>query len=321
MTTPPTPQTEQHAGAGMSPGTPGYRRPVERRRFLALFGMAGAGAAGGAAALATQAVAGAADPEPQEDPRREQPDLPNRGSHRVVWAVDTTEPVASITFDDGPDPEFTPEILEILRRYDVRTTFFMMGWNASTHPDLARAVVDAGHEIGNHTWTHLNLTFTSPEETFEEIHRGADVIEDVTGVRPLYFRPPRGQMTGFSIRHATMLGTDTIMWSVTRGIPGPGTPEQVRQHLAQHLGPGDIVNLHDGLGRGTFNPGRTFTEELRVRRQVEVEALPAVIEDALGRGLRLGTVSDVLAVERPGSGRPEPVDPGDVASPSGPAGE
>jgi len=255
--------------------------------------------------MATQALAGpvAVAPEPPDhDQPAEQPDLPNRGSHRVIWAIETDEPLAALTFDDGPDPEFTPRVLEILARYEVPATFFMMGWNASTHPELARQVVAAGHEIGNHTHSHENLAFATNEETFEQLHRGHDTIEAVTGVRPRWFRPPRGQLSGFGIRHATMLGVDTVLWSVTRGIPGAGTPREVRDHLVQHVGPGDIVDLHDGLGRGTFNPGRDFTEDLRVRRDVELDALPGAIEQLLERGLRFGTVSDIVAAERPGAG-------------------
>jgi len=277
---------------------------VDRRRFLLLAGAVGSGAAGGAAAMATQALAGPVERVEvpvRADDREEQPDAPNRGTHRVIWAVDTDEPVAALTFDDGPDPEFTPAILDVLARYDLRATFFMMGWNATTHEDLARQVVAAGHEIGNHTWDHQNLAFATNEETYEQLHRGSEAIEAVTGVRPGWFRPPRGQLSGFSIRHATVLGVDTVIWSVTRGPAGPGTPREVRRHLAAEIGPGDIVDLHDGLGRGTFNPGREFTEELRVRRRVEVEALPGAIEDVLARGIRLGTVSDVVAAERPTS--------------------
>lgn len=289
----------------MCDDTAGYAVGMDRRRFLVVAGLLGSGATGGVAAMATQALTGAppadAGSAAAEPRREEQPDVPNRGSHRVIWAIDTDEPVAALTFDDGPDPEFTPIVLDILARYDVRATFFMMGWNAATHDELARAVVAAGHEIGNHTWSHQNLAFANGEETFEQLHRGAEAIEDATGVRPGWFRPPRGQLSGFSIRHATMLGVDTVLWSVTRGVPGAGTPQSVRQHLAQQIGPGDIVDLHDGLGRGTFNEGRQFVEDLRVRRQVEIEALPGAIEDLLGRGLRLGTVSDVVAAERPGS--------------------
>lgn len=296
----------------MNTTRPGMGAGMHRRQFLALAGIAGSGGAG--LALAARAPElpslGATEQAPPE-----QPDLPSSGTHRVIWNVDTTEPLAALTFDDGPDPAFTPEILAILERAGVRATFFMMGWNAVTNPELARAVVDAGHEIGNHTWTHLNLAFTSPEETLEEIHRGADEIESVTGVRPRWFRPPRGQLSGFTIRHASLLGTDTVIWSVTRGVPGSGTPEAVRRHLAENLGPGDIVDLHDGLGRGTFNPGRQFTEDLIARRRVEVDALPGVIEDATARGLRLGSVSDLVAAERPSAGVTRPVHPAAVPDP------
>ena len=278
----------------------GMAPAVDRRRFLALLSIAGTG--GAAATLASQTVGSGAAVRSDEpavaEILQEQPHLPERGSHRVIWAIDTDEPMASLTFDDGPDPEFTPRILEILGRYDVKATFFMMGWNARQHPGLAQQVVAAGHEIGNHTWTHHNLAFATPDETVEQMNRGAAAIEEVTGVRPIWFRPPRGQLSGFAIRQAAVLGTDTVIWSVDRGAPTSATAEGVRRHLGENFGMGDIVNLHDGLGRGTFNPARRFTANLRHRREVEIEALPGVIEDAFARGLQLGTVSELVAVER-----------------------
>lgn len=272
---------------------------VDRRRFLALLGVAGTG--GAAATLATRGPGGGASAPPAdaaEDVLVEQPQLPERGTHRVIWAVETDEPMASLTFDDGPDPEFTPRILDILDRYGVPATFFMMGWNATKHASLAREVVAAGHEVGNHTWSHHNLLYTTPEDTVEQMTRGAAALEDVTGQRPAWFRPPRGQLSGITIRQAAILGTDTVIWSLERGAPSSAPAAEVRRYLGEHLGIGDIVDLHDGLGRGTFNPGRAFTEDLRHRREVEIEALPGVIQDALGRGLRFGTVSDLVAVER-----------------------
>ena len=79
------------------------------------------------------------------------------GQQRLIWSVSTVEPLAALTFDDGPDPELTPRILEVLAEHGVQATFNVMGWNALRHPDLVRAFVAAGHELGNHTWTHQDL--------------------------------------------------------------------------------------------------------------------------------------------------------------------
>lgn len=228
----------------------------------------------------------------------EQPLVPYRGSHRVIWSVDTTEPWAALTFDDGPDPEFTPRILEILADHDVRATFMMMGYNVAQHADLARELVAAGHEVGNHTWTHLNLLREPDHSQHEEILRGHETIEEVTGVVCSLFRPPRGQLTGPSLRQAALLGCDTVLWSVDRGAPGISTPDAVADFVETHFGAGDIIDLHDGLGRGTFHPDADFAETSRQRREVEIDALPRILADAAERGLRVGRVADVLAVER-----------------------
>lgn len=95
------------------------------------------------------------------------------GQQRLIWSVSTAEPLAALTFDDGPDPELTPRILEVLAEHGVRATFNLMGWNALRHPDLARAVVAAGHELGNHTWTHQDLAFQSARQTGRQLERAA----------------------------------------------------------------------------------------------------------------------------------------------------
>ncbi len=294
----------------MTGGGSGYHgRVMHRRRFLALAGAAGAaGAAGLAGTVASRA-------EAAENPTIvaargpgdiDQASFPQRGHHRVIWSVAVTDPVAAITFDDGPDPAYTPRILEALDAAGVHATFFMMGHCVQRWPDLAREVVARGHEIANHTWTHLNLSFESPERTEEEMVRGTQLIEDTLGVRCRYFRPPRGQLTGSTIRYAADLGQDTVIWSVTRGVHGTGTPEAVASHVRRFLGPGDVLILHDGVGRAYFDPDAPFAQVNRDRREVEVRALPQMLEEAADRGLILGTVSDVLAVEAPGRPQPEP---------------
>jgi peptidoglycan-N-acetylglucosamine deacetylase len=263
---------------------------MRRRAFLAGGGAAVAGLAGGPALLdwrderqvrelsASAAAAGQ-----------------RLGQQRLIWSVSTVQPLAALTFDDGPDPELTPRILQLLAEHGVQATFNVMGWNALRHPDLVRAVVGAGHELGNHTWTHQDLAFQSALQTGRQLERGREAIEQAAGVRPRFFRPPRGNLTGSAIQCAAELGYDVLLWSVTRGSAGVGSPASVADHLARTVAPGDVVALHDGIGRATFQPRGLGAHELRARRRVEVQALPVALERLLGRGLRLVTVSALLA--------------------------
>jgi peptidoglycan-N-acetylglucosamine deacetylase len=221
------------------------------------------------------------------------------GRRQLIWSVPTAAPLAALTFDDGPDPELTPAILAVLARYGVHATFNVMGWNAIRHPDLVRAVLDGGHELGNHTWTHQDLAVQSPAATWRQLEDGLAAIQRTAGVRPRFFRPPRGELTGTALQAAARLGHDILLWSVTRGPAGVGTARAVADHLATAVGPGDVVGLHDGIGRATFDRGGADARFLRARRRVEVAALPAAIERLQARNLCLVGVSALLdAAER-----------------------
>ncbi|HKQ02418.1 MAG TPA: polysaccharide deacetylase family protein [Actinomycetes bacterium] len=265
---------------------------MRRRAFLGGGAAALAGLAGGPALLDRRG-----ERQVRELSASAVPVAPGRrlGQRRLIWSVSTVKPLAALTFDDGPDPELTPRILEVLAEHGVRATFNVMGWNTLRHPDLVRAVVAAGHELGNHTWTHQDLAFQSALQTRRQLEWGREAIERTAGVRPRFFRPPRGNLTGSAIQSAAELGYDVLLWSVTRGSAGVGTPAAVADHLARTVAPGDVVALHDGIGRGTFHPRDRGAQELRARRLVEVQALPAALERLLGRGLRLVTVSALLA--------------------------
>lgn len=266
---------------------------MERRRFLTLTGLGALGS------LAGTRFATARRENEEEELVQAEVDPPSSGLQRVVWSVDTDEPVASLTFDDGPDPAYTPRILEILDRYDVKATFMVMGFNAVKHPRLLKDVIDAGHEIGGHGWKHLNLTEASVEDTRLEIEYGTKVIEDVAGTPLRIFRPPYGRFSEEAVKFLGHAGQDLIVWSVTRGDLGWKDPRRIASHVAREVQPGGIVDLHDGLGRGTFYPDAEFTERIRERRKTEVDALPRMIREMRDKGLRLGTVSDVLAAWRP----------------------
>ena len=217
------------------------------------------------------------------------------GTRRVVWSTTVTEPVAAITFDDGPTPEFTPRILQALDRAGVTATFNVMGWNAVHHPELLREVVAAGHEIGNHTWTHRDLTSLSAAETREELVRCKDEVEALLGRPFTSFRPPRGEVTGYALRVAAELGYDTYIWSVTRG-PGDRTSvAEIGEYMGRTVVPGDVLGLHDGIGRGTFSPGAAFARALSRRRELEVRALPAALARIADRGITLTSANRLLA--------------------------
>jgi peptidoglycan/xylan/chitin deacetylase (PgdA/CDA1 family) len=263
---------------------------MDRRRFLTHLGAGGAGiAVGGLGAYEL--------PRPRPtallDPGRELADLATPGGpparlrrSQLVWSVDTDKPYVALTFDDGPDPEFTPRILDVLDQYQVKATFNVMGYNAIHHADLLEAEVKAGHEIGNHTWTHRDLAFETADSTLVQLRRGREAIEQVAGVPIRFFRPPRGELTGTACRYAAELGYDILLWSATRGSYGFTQPRQVADYVVRTLVPGDILGLHDGIGRGTFNRSGPGARVLIEQRETEVRALPDLLERSLRRGIR-----------------------------------
>jgi peptidoglycan/xylan/chitin deacetylase (PgdA/CDA1 family) len=266
---------------------------LNRRGFLAgaTAGVAGLATGGGAwgldrrGDLKSRELAGSAGPSGSGRPL---------GQRRLIWSVPTTAPLVALTFDDGPDPELTPRILEILAASNATATFNLVGWNATRHPELVRAVIAAGHELGNHTWTHLDLARQPASQTRWELQNGCQAIQAVAGVRPRWFRPPRGELNGAAVRVAAELGQDVLLWSVDRGPGGVATPAAVADHLARAVGPGDVIGLHDGIGRGAFDPDGRLAWRLRARRLVELAALPVALRRLQARGIRLISASALV---------------------------
>lgn len=272
---------------------------MKRRQFLARAGAAAGGlSAGGGAFIArgrhgAEAEQSSSDAESSSDSGDDEVADPRRGMQEIIWSVTTGAPAAALTFDDGPHPYLTPTILDVLDRYDVKATFMAMGYSAQQHPDLITEVVARGHEIGNHTWSHLHVSKTSATTTRREIERGTQVLEDIAGVPVRLFRPPQGRLSEDVVRLVTELQQDIVLWSVTRGRKRWRAPREVADYVVRETGPGDIVDFHDGIGRGTFAPGTELADTLMTRRQTEVEALPSIIEQLQGQGLQFKTVSEL----------------------------
>ena len=281
-----------------------------RRRFLV-------GAGGGAAGLVVGAAAGALLVGDDDEARAEASataqeqfmeaggaaDAGERvarlGTRRVIWNTTVTEPIAAITFDDGPTPEYTPRILDALATAGVTATFNVMGWNGVHHSDLLREVVAAGHEIGNHTWDHRDLTTLDVHETRAELVRCKEEVEAVLGQPFTSFRPPRGELTGYALRVAAELGYDTYIWSVTRGPGDKKSVTEIGDYMGQTVVAGDVLGLHDGIGQGTFDPTAAFARALAERRELEVRALPAALAQIADRGITLMSANALLSRSEP----------------------
>ncbi|MBD0741786.1 polysaccharide deacetylase family protein [Streptomyces sp. CBMA152] len=153
-----------------------------------------------------------------------------------------------LTFDDGPDPRYTPEILRTLREHDVRAMFFVCGEMATDNRDLLREMYDDGHVVGNHSWTHPLLIKMSYDAVHDEMARTSEVIDDVLGERPQWFRAPYGAWNRDSFRIGAELGMEPMGWTVdTLDWTTPGTPTIVRRVL-DGAAPGVVVLSHDAGG-------------------------------------------------------------------------
>jgi len=198
-----------------------------------------------------------------------------------VWHGSRDRRSVALTFDDGPS-EGTPAILEILERHSLAATFFQCGANVARLPAVARAVREAGHDIGNHSHTHPLLCFRSPRFMEADLRRAQETIQTHAGFRPVLFRAP------FGVRWFGMAGVQRrlqltgVMWTII-GYDWNRRVDQVVERMSKRVSSGAILCLHDG-------------RELRARPDigVTVEAVRRLVPMLLDRGYRFETVSRLL---------------------------
>lgn len=152
----------------------------------------------------------------------------------------------ALTFDDGPDPQRTPAVLDLLARQGVRATFFVVGARAEAHPELVRRMVAEGHVVGNHSYTHSwRFPLRSLGRTVEELRRTGEMLHRITGRQPRLFRPPFGVTNPTIARAVRRLGLDPVGWSI-RSLDTMGqSPERVAARILRRLHPGAVILLHD----------------------------------------------------------------------------
>lgn len=208
------------------------RLPLSRRRFLAVgtTALLGLGGPPGRAAARTVQV-----PQPE-------------------YEVHAGPNVMALTFDDGPSPQYTPQVLDVLRDHGVKATFFVCGDNVVEYPAVIRRMAAEGHTIGNHTWSHPDLPGLSADDIRDQIQRTQDAITEACSRRPVLFRAPYGDFSDTTLAVCADMGLRPISWSVDpEDWANPGTDTIVDRVLAG-AATGAIVLDHDGTEGGDLIP-------------------------------------------------------------------
>jgi peptidoglycan/xylan/chitin deacetylase (PgdA/CDA1 family) len=198
-----------------------------------------------------------------------------------VWAFSRSQPTVYLTFDDGPIPEVTPWVLDLLRKYDARATFFCIGENIMKHPEIATQILAEGHRISNHTFYHKNgwkTSYTDYLKDFEKFNSEFRILnsELKKSAITIPFRPPYGKMTSRQARAILKKGHDIIMWDVLSGDYDENISEATcLKNVLNHIKKGSIIVFHDSL---------KAEKNLRY-------ALPKVLEYIKNRGWNCDTIS------------------------------
>jgi peptidoglycan-N-acetylglucosamine deacetylase len=189
----------------------------------------------------------------------------------------------AMTFDDGPSPETTPRLLDILKQRNIKATFFMIGQNAERNPEIVKRILADGHEIGNHSWTHPPLAKLPDDRVTEEITKTQNAIKNAAGYTPKLLRPPYGSITARQKEWIeSQFGLSVILWSVDPfDWKRPGA-SVIQQRILAGARPGAIILSHD------------------IHKQT-VDSMPTTLDALAAKGYKFVTVSQLIAMNRPKS--------------------
>ena len=185
-----------------------------------------------------------------------------------------------LTFDDGPHPKNTPRLLDMLKERGIKATFFLIGKNAATHPEIVRRIVAEGHEVANHTWDHKMLRSMGPEKIFEELQKTQDAIVAGCGVTPSLYRPPFGAINSKQAKAvAEHFHYTAINWEVdTNDWKSPRSIAKVHDTILKDAHAGSIILCHD----------------IHVET---IDAMPSTLDDLKAKGFLFMTISQLMSLE------------------------
>jgi peptidoglycan/xylan/chitin deacetylase (PgdA/CDA1 family) len=215
---------------------------------------------------------------PKPTPTRPATTAPLPVTSHPIYSGSTTIPEIALTFDDGPNPYYTPQVLSVLRQYGVQATFFDVGYLVQDYPAIVQEEYAQGHIVADHSWSHPDLTRMSIDGVYSQLAAASNAIHSAIGVYPSFFRPPYGSYDATVIQQAISLNLHVVMWDDDpRDWSLPGTGVIIARALGEAHN-GSIILMHDGGGN----------------RWQTVAALPTIITTLRARGYRLVTIQQLL---------------------------
>ena len=205
-------------------------------------------------------------------------------ARRILWRVEAFEKIVALSFDDGPHPEFTPAIIDVLERYKIPATFFLVGRHVRQHPQVAQRLDKGPHEIANHTFNHRVLPMLRDQAILHEIRHADHLIREITGRAPRLLRPPMGLFSRRVVDLIEGCGYTTVIGDVYPRDPNLPGRERIYRRVMRRVRPGSIIILHDG--------GNTR----RVDRSQTVWATERIIENLSAQGYRFVTISELASL-------------------------
>ncbi|MGE5381341.1 MAG: polysaccharide deacetylase family protein [Methylocystaceae bacterium] len=210
---------------------------------------------------------------------------PDQPVVNIISEVAITDRCVAITFDDGPDPVYTPMMLDLLEENQVKATFFLIGLHSEWYPELVKRINKEGHEIGNHSYYHKNYSIKSPGYVAGDMQRTNELLTKITGVRPCLLRPPFGRYNDKTVEIAKEQQLQVVCWSINSLDWQRPAAYVMERQVRRHLGPGQIILFHDGGGR----------------RKETVRAVANFIKTAQDEGYRFLTVSEMIKYQNSSS--------------------
>ncbi len=202
----------------------------------------------------------------------------NASYDNVYYSHKNSQMKIALTFDDGPHPRYTPKILDILKKYDVKATFFVIGENAHYYSDALCRAAKEGHEIANHTYSHVTFSRDNLYKLQDEIFACENEIYGLIGSKTKLFRPPEGLISNQISSMANALDYDVILWDIDTKDWAHTPPERIADNVVQNIKSGDVILMHDFIGERSPTP----------------EALELFIPILLKKGYKFVTVSELI---------------------------